>query len=523
MGPPVPTPERWRRLSGLFHAALARPAGERSAFLAQACVDEAERRELESLLAGHERDPEFLEREIVAGLRALEAAGDRPSLVGRRICHYELRAEVGGNMGIVYLAEDLRLGRRVALKVLPPEFASDPQRRQRLVREARAAAAVVHPNIATVFGLEEDDDTLCVVTEFVDGETLRAAMDRGPLPRERWLDLACDLARALEAAHASGVVHRDLKPENVMLTRQGVVKIVDFGLARFDDRAGAPTAGWTAAAPGGVALPSLRTGPGVVLGTPAYMSPEQIAGRPVDFRTDLFSLGVLLHEAATGRHPFGNGSVTSMFARIAEQDADPVSLSRGPEWVVFDRVLDRLLRKEASRRYGSTSELVRDLDAARQSRASGTAASGRASAGYAPQPDPSRWWWEVHQVIRAAVSALTLILLWFVRGWLGEPWVGRSVFGVALAAGVIVVTLRLHLAFVSRHEPAGLAEQRRRVRWWVRGGDAAFLALALLAAIALFDDHTGPAALLLIVALATAVGHIVIEPATERAAFGDGP
>jgi hypothetical protein len=182
-------------------------------------------------------------------------------------------------------------------------------------------------------------------------------------------------------------------------------------------------------------------------------------------------------------------------------------------------VLDRLLRKDPAARYGSTVDLVRDLEAVRQSRTSG---SGGLSTPVAPSPalPTPRWWWEFHQVARAAVSALTLILLWIVRGWLGEPWVGRTVFGLALAAGVVVVTLRLHLAFVSRYEAEELDGQRRRVRWWVRGGDAVFLALALLAGVALFEDHTGPATLLLIVALATAVGHLVIEPATERAAFG---
>jgi hypothetical protein len=513
------TPDRWRRLSGLFQDALARPSGERAAFLDQACAGESERREVEALLAQHERDPEFLEREIVAGLRSLDLAQERRSLVGHRIRHYELRAEIGGNMGIVYLAEDLRLGRRVALKVLPPEFASDPQRRQRLVREARAAAAIVHPNVATVFGLEEEGDELCVVSEFVDGDTLRATIDRGPLPRARWLALACDMAGALEAAHSRGVVHRDLKPENVMITRQGVVKVVDFGLARFDDRAGAPTAGWLALPQDGPVLLSLRTGPGVVLGTPAYMSPEQIGGKPVDFRTDLFSLGVLLHEAATGRHPFAGSSLTSMFARMLEQEAEPVAISRGPEWVAVDRVLDRLLRKDPELRYGRTADLVRDLEAAGQARANTAGGPTSASAREPGVPPTPRWWWEVHQLIRAGVSALTLILLWFVRDWLGEPWVGRTFFGIALSAGVVVVTLRLHLAFVSRYDPPGLAGQRRRVRWWVRGGDAAFLVLALVASLLLFDQHTGPATLLLIVALASAVGHLVIEPATERAAF----
>jgi eukaryotic-like serine/threonine-protein kinase len=520
MGNRVLTPEQWRRLSGLFQAALERPSDERFRFLDENCAGEDERREVEALLAQHELDPEFLEREIVEAWHRLDLAHETRSLVGRRIRHYELRTEIGrGGMGVVYLAEDLRLGRRVAVKVLPPEFARDPQRRQRLVREARAAAAVVHPNVATVFGLEEEGDELCVVSEFVDGETLRAEIDRGPLPRPRWCGLACDLARGLEAAHAQGVVHRDLKPENVLITRQGVVKIVDFGLARFDDRAGAE-AGTRADA--GHAAPSMllvRTAPGVVLGTPAYMSPEQIGGRPVDFRSDLFSLGVVLSEAATGRHPFADRSLTSTLARILEEDTEPLSIALGPDWAGLDRVLDRLLRKDAALRYGRTADVVRDLESARAAaatRPSGVAAAHRQDPGV---PLASRWWWEVHQLIRAGVSSLTLILLWLVRHWLGPPWVGRAVFGVALVAGVIVVTLRLHLAFVSRYEPGGLAGQRRRVRWWVRGGDAAFLVLALLASLLIFDQHTGPATVLLIIALASAVGHLVIEPATERAAF----
>src|SRR5690606_10401336 len=216
---------------------------------------------------------------------------------------YRIVRDIGrGGMGIVYLAEDTRLGRRVALKALPPDVAANPELRQRLRREARAAATISHPTIATVYALEEIDDHLFIVSEYVDGETVRHALARGPMAPARALGVVIQTARALGAAHDAGVVHRDLKPENVLLTAAGDIKVVDFGIAHLE---------------GSDATRLTRAG--AMLGTPAYMAPEQLLGHDVDGRADIYAFGVLLNELLTGRHPLASGGNTPPppFAAIA--------------------------------------------------------------------------------------------------------------------------------------------------------------------------------------------------------------
>src|SRR5262249_22548184 len=226
---------------------------------------------------------------------------------------YTIVREIGrGGMGRVYLATDARLGRTVALKALAPHLLRDPAQRERLRREARAAAMLSHPGICTVYALEEVDGDLFIATEFVDGRTLSEEIQsRHPRSSADVVRTAQELARALAAAHASGVVHRDLKPDNVMRTRDGRLKILDFGLARIE----------SPRMPAG-----LVTQPGVVVGTPAYMAPEQINGTAVDARADVFAYGVLMYEYACGVHPFEGGSPLAVVARVLESDARPLAL-----------------------------------------------------------------------------------------------------------------------------------------------------------------------------------------------------
>ncbi|MCL4812871.1 MAG: serine/threonine protein kinase, partial [Vicinamibacteraceae bacterium] len=363
--PPSPDRDVWARVTDLFTRALERPAAERDAFIdGEAAGDVRLAEEVRSLIATHERAAGFIERPAVedAGAdapRAREsppdASGSPPDVEGRMVGHYRLHRVLGeGGMGVVYLAEDTRLRRRVALKALAPRYTGDAVRVERLRREARAAAALAHPGIATIYALEEIDGQLFIASEFVEGETLRDELRRGAAGPERARQTALALARALGAAHARGIVHRDLKPENILRTPAGGVKILDFGIARFDD---APET-----------LMSL-TVEGTVLGTPAYMSPEQIRGGPVDARSDIFSLGIVVCELATGVHPFGGdaGGPASTIARILEDS--PVGLvtlagaSGGDDAALrLDQVIRTCLQKSPSARFPSADALADALE-----------------------------------------------------------------------------------------------------------------------------------------------------------------
>ena len=311
-----------------------------------------------------------------------DEAGGAGLTAGRRLGPYRIIRKLGeGGMGVVHLAEDTRLGRRVAIKALPPRFTRDERRRRRLRREARAAASLTHPGIATVHALEEFDGALCIVSEYVAGETLRQELAAGPLPPADLLDTAIAIARALAAAHEGNVLHRDLKPENVIRVRDtGIedagVKIVDFGLARFGDPEAA------------AASATQLTAPGAMLGTPGYMAPEQIRGEPVDFRADIFAFGVLLFELATGSHPFTSATPVSTVARVLE--ATPPDLRQlAPACpAALAAVIRRCLQKDPAQRYAATRELVDDLAGARRTPAESPAAlrnGGAASGSHDPQ------------------------------------------------------------------------------------------------------------------------------------------
>jgi len=273
---------------------------------------------------------------------------------GSKIAHYSVVSRLGeGGMGAVYLADDTRLGRHVALKVLPASLAADPERMRRFVQEARLASALTHPNVAYIYEIGEHEIGQAsgfrfLAMEYVEGETLSARLGRGPLPLSELLSIGVQVADALDEAHAKGIVHRDIKPSNLMLTPRGYVKVLDFGLAKLETQ-------------GNRDETQLMTGTGVVMGTVAYMSPEQALGRDVDRRTDLFSLGVVLYEMAAARLPFSGATVSETMARIL--NSQPEALARFnydiPEGL--DRVVRKCLEKDRERRYQAARELVVDL------------------------------------------------------------------------------------------------------------------------------------------------------------------
>jgi non-specific serine/threonine protein kinase len=272
------------------------------------------------------------------------------ALEGQLVLQYRVvRRLGGGGMGEVYLAEDTRLGRQVALKFLAPSAQHDQESRERLVREARAASMLRSPNIAVTYDLVEHGDALFIAMEYVDGETVGARLARGPIPVKEAIDIAAQVADALEDAHAHDIVHRDIKSANLMLTRRGLVKVLDFGLARFGQ------------IPASDAVTMQVTSPGIVVGTIAYMAPEQLLGGAADHRVDIFGLGVVLYEMLSGRRPFEGQTFAEITDRVLHADPDPLASSASPVPPALDAIVRRALQKNAAFRYQTARDLYTDL------------------------------------------------------------------------------------------------------------------------------------------------------------------
>ncbi len=340
--------QRWDNCTEIFNAAVAQPPHERPAFLEGSCDgDEALRRQVEVLLQYHNRSGDFLATPAFALAPEL-LLSDPAALVGQHLGGYRVDAIAGaGGMGVVYLACDERLGRKVALKLLPPSIAADPAELERLQREARTASALNHPNIVTIHEIGQADDIEYVATEFVEGITLRERMRNGVIPAPEALEMALQIASALSVAHRAGIVHRDIKPENIMLRPDGYVKVLDFGIAQVT-----PPPGMSSA-----------TGREMIQGTARYMSPEQARGRTVDARSDLWSLGVVLYEMLQGRAPFPGKTPTDVIAAILF--SDPQSSDKDTAIVppALQNVLERALRKDPAERYQTAEEMLAGLRA----------------------------------------------------------------------------------------------------------------------------------------------------------------
>ncbi len=348
--------ERWQEIDRLFDAVLERAPAERASFLAATCAgDEELRREVESLLAAYERAEKFIEApamEVAAKAAATTKAFIAP---GREIGPYRVLSLLGaGGMGEVYLAEDTRLGRRVALKLLPAEFTHDAERIRRFEREARAASALNHPNIVTIYEIGQSDGAYFIATELVEGQTLRGFMPHAAAQMKEALNVIAQVADALSAAHAASVVHRDVKPENIMLRPDGYVKVLDFGLAKLIEPAPAHDASHTWAE-------TARTDTGAVLGTVAYMSPEQALGQEVDHRTDIFSLGVVLYEMTAGAHPFMGPTAAATFDALLNREPPAPANSNPDVSSELERIIGRALEKDRELRYQTASDLRAEL------------------------------------------------------------------------------------------------------------------------------------------------------------------
>ena len=478
----------WGRVGALFDALAALPPAERDAELArQQQIDPALAAEVRSLLTANDRAGAFLQSPAWADRPDLLLADDAP-LVGREVGPYRIGEVIGrGGMGVVYAAEDMRLGRTVALKALPPAVSEDRIARERLSREARAAAMLAHPGVATVYSLDEIDGHVFIASELVRGHTLREELAAGPLPEPLLIDTLTQVADALEAAHSRGIVHRDLKPENVLRDTTGRIKIVDFGLAR----------------PMASTSPGL-TAAGSFLGTPGYMAPEQLRGQGVDARADVFAFGVMACELASGRHPFGQGDSASLLERVVA-DAPPLTLDVQP--AALAPIIRRCLRANPLERYQSAGEIVAAL---RALQSADPAQRGRAG------PD-AVWWWQFHQTAVAVLTIAAVTVIGFKHSWLGA-W-GSAAFVAVLVAATVSVTLRLHLWFTSIVHPALLGELRQRSLLGAFAAEAIVIAVMGAACTLLVRTHLITAVYLIVTSLLLLLSLLVIEPARARASF----
>ena len=395
--------ERWQRIEQLYHSALDRKESDRASYLQEACKnDEGLRHEVESLLACQEKAKDFIESpalEVAAQLLSpeeIENARPAPLPAGTTISHYRIIEKIGaGGMGEVYRAHDPRLGRDVAIKILPQGFVADPERLRRFEQEARAAAALNHPNIVAIYDVgTREYGTPYVVSELLEGETLRACLQKGPLPVRKAIEVSSHIALGLAAAHDKGIVHRDLKPENLFLTRDGHLKILDFGLAKL--------------LPETVLAPNLTTvtestSP-KIMGTLGYMSPEQVRGQALDQRTDIFSLGAVIYEMLSGHRAFQGATPADTISAILTRDPPELTTSNETIPSVLSGIVRRSLEKNPNDRFHSARDVAFALAAVSE----GPGIDGKAATGATPA---SRW----KIALVAGVSILALSLLWILN------------------------------------------------------------------------------------------------------------
>lgn len=353
--------KRWQVINDLYNSALKRKQDDRGAFIAEASRgDEELQRDAEALLAANDNAGDFLDSPAIEVVAKRIAEGHGGSVIGKEIGHYQVMSLLGmGGMGEVYLAKDRRLGRQIALKLLPQEFTQDRERVARFGQEARAASSLNHPNIITIFEISESEGSHFIVTEFIDGQTLRQRMLASMLKIGEALDIGSQVAGALVAAHEAGIVHRDIKAENVMIRTDGYVKGLDFGLAKLTEPQHEGAEGDVSANDTSARI--TKTDPGRVMGTTRSMSPEQVLGYEVDGRSDIFSLAVVLYEMLAGRGPFEAGSDGEIFSAILNLDVPPPGLSRPEVPRELDRIVAKALAKKRDQRYQLVNDLFIDL------------------------------------------------------------------------------------------------------------------------------------------------------------------
>jgi hypothetical protein len=453
------TPERWQQVENVLQAALDRPPQERAAFLEEACAgDEELKDETSQLLTAHDEAGDFIEQPAIERDARVLIGDDVDANIGRVIGPYRIVERLGtGGMGEVYLAQDTRLGRLVALKILLSYFASDGERLRRFQREARAASALNHQNILTIYEVGEADDVHYIAAEYIDGQTLRELIPAEGLPLEETLDITMQVASALGAAHAAGIIHRDIKPENIMRRADAVVKILDFGIAKLTEAAPSES---SSEAP---TIINAQTETGVVMGTVGYMSPEQARGLVVDERTDIWSLGCVLYEMLSGRAPFASATRIDTLVAVLEREPAPLAQSKEDtpaQLQHLQRVINRALRKDRSERYRTVSEMLEDLKNARREIA---LASGAPVAVASPRMS-SLDEQEMRQAQRHVLQALLVVaLLIIVVFFYSRSAARRDAGGVPNQATPTTTATKLYTRMNEAEQLAFIHEQEQRI------------------------------------------------------------
>ena len=356
------TPERLKKVQELFHAALVLEGSARQSFLNGACSDDRELLdEVQSLISSHEQAGSFIDSPAAQPVAELLASMSSKSFVGQTVGSFRILSQLGrGGMGEVYLAEDSKLGRKVALKLLPEEFTKREDLVRRFALEAKAASGLNHPNIVTVYEIGQIGSSEYIATEYIEGETLRQHFARGRMGLRDVLDVVIQLASGLAAAHGAGIVHRDIKPENIMLRPDGYVKILDFGLAKATVPR-VPESPPTEADLEAPTLVQMQTEPGMLIGTTYYMAPEQARGQGVDARVDIFSVGVVTYEMIAGRRPFGGETNLDVLISTLEKEPPPLNSYVPGAPAEIQRIVSKALRKNKDERYQTIKDMLIDL------------------------------------------------------------------------------------------------------------------------------------------------------------------
>jgi eukaryotic-like serine/threonine-protein kinase len=395
------TPERWQQIEKIYHSALELAESQRATLLEETCAgDEALRREVESLLRLDSRGNRFIE-EPALEVATKMIAQQPQSLIGQQIGSYQMVSLLGaGGMGVVYQARDTRLRRPVAIKVLPADKVTDPERKRRFIQEARAASALNHPNIIAIYDIGTESGVDFIVMEYVVGKTLDQLIGRKGMGLSEALKLAVQMADALAKAHSAGIVHRDLKPTNVMVTEDGLVKVLDFGLAKLTELSGSADAATLTL--------EHRTEEGTIVGTVSYMSPEQAEGKRVDVRSDIFSFGSVLYEMVTGQKAFQGDTKMSTLAAIMNQEPKPVSQLVPGIPHDLEKIVQRCLRKDRERRWQNMSDLKVALQELKEESDSGKLVAAPATRRTGP-------WRLIWIVAPLALLAAVAVAVWFNR------------------------------------------------------------------------------------------------------------